>query len=415
MKKFRTSELFTVNTYWFGTSTMWNSLHVIILPAILLNFVPETRKNTYLGLLTFVGLIIAMAVQPISGSISDRWRSRWGRRRPLITLGTSLDFIFLAMLGWAGGLAWIAIGYIGLQFTSNIAHGPAQGLLPDQIPREKHGAASGIKNLFDMGGLVAASLIMGNLLDPDAARPLAPIAVIAGVLAVSAVVTIFGTREESSMEVSFEQSNEPEQIPFMRILADYPQYTKLIVSRYAFLIGIYAVQSFAQYFIRDVIITPNPVKLTGDLMAAIALPLIAFAVGGGWIGDRVGHRRLLFFASGIGILGSLTLMTARTPIQVLIYGAILGLGIGLFLTSNWALLSRMAPVAQAGAYLGLTNLATAGSAASGRLIGPVIDWLNNLNPGSNYGYTAMFAFGAVCIFLSAVLLTRIREENHEYE
>ena len=410
MKKFRTSDLFTINTYWFGTSTMWNSLHVIILPAILLNFIPETRKNTYLGLLTFVGLIIAMIVQPISGSISDRWRSRWGRRRPLITLGTILDLIFLGLLGWAGGLAWIAMGYIGLQFTSNIAHGPAQGLLPDKIPAKKHGAASGIKNLFDMGGLVAASLIMGNLLDPEAGRPLIPITVIAGILLISAAMTIFGTREDSSLEALPEEQSESQQIPFMRILAENPQYAKLIVSRYAFLIGIYAVQSFAQYFIRDVIITPNPVKLTGDLMAAIALPLIAFAVGGGWIGDRVGHRRLLYFASGIGIVGSLALMTARTPIQVLIYGAILGLGIGLFLTANWALLSRMAPVAQAGAYLGLTNLATAGSAASGRLIGPAIDWLNNSSPGAYNGYTAMFAFGAASIFVSALLLTRIKDE-----
>jgi len=404
-------ELFTINTYWLGTSIMWNSLHVIILPALLLHYVPETQKNTYLGFLTFVGLVIAMIVQPIAGSFSDRWRSRWGRRRPLITLGTSLDFIFLAILGWAGGLVWIAIGYIGLQFTSNIAHGPAQGLLPDRIPPEKHGAASGIKNLFDMGGLVAASLIMGNLLDPEATQPLYPIAVIAGVLFFSAMVTILGTRQEPSLEPSTEEPPENERIPLTSILANNPKYTKLILSRYTFLIGIYAVQSFAQYFIRDVIATPNPVKLTGDLMATIALPLIAFAVAGGWIGDRLGHRRILYITSGIGIVGSLALMTARTPTHVLIYGAILGLGIGLFLTSNWALLSRMAPTAQAGAYLGLTNLATAGSAATGRLLGPAIDWLNNLSPGAYNGYTAMFAFGAACILLSTILLSRVSERE----
>ena len=101
MKKVKALDLFIINAYWFGLSILWNSLHVIILPAVLLNYVPETRKNTYLGLMTFVGLIIAMIIQPISGSISDRWRSRWGKRRPLITLGTTLDFIFLAILGWS--------------------------------------------------------------------------------------------------------------------------------------------------------------------------------------------------------------------------------------------------------------------------------------------------------------------------
>lgn len=412
MKKTRTIDLFVINTYWFGLSILWNSLHVIILPAVLLNFVPEARKNTFLGLLTFVGLIIAMIVQPLSGNRSDHWYSRWGRRRPLISLGTALDFIFLAFLGWAGGLIWVAAGYIGLQFASNIAHGPAQGLIPDQVPPEQHGAASGIKNLFDMSGLVVASLLMGNLMDPQAAQPLAPIVIIAGILLVSAAVTILGIREEPHLE-NAQGDDQPVHVPVSQILRDNPHYARLIASRFAFLIGVYAVQSFAQYFIRDVIDTPNPVKLTGDLMAAIALPLIAFAVGGGWLGDRFGHRLMLYMASGFGILGSLTLMSARTASQVLMCGAIFGLGIGLFLTSNWATLSRMAPAAQAGAYLGLTNLATAGSAASGRLLGPVIDLLNNTRPGVYLGYSAMFAFGALSILLSAILLWKTGEAKPE--
>ena len=103
MNRVNPFNLLVLNAYWFGLSFMWNSLHVIILPAVLLNFVPESLKNTYLGLMTFMGLIIAMMVQPISGWLSDNWRSPWGRRRPLISLGTLLDFIFLAFLAWAGG------------------------------------------------------------------------------------------------------------------------------------------------------------------------------------------------------------------------------------------------------------------------------------------------------------------------
>ncbi|MCJ7678801.1 MAG: hypothetical protein MUO35_13890, partial [Anaerolineales bacterium] len=66
-------DLFAVNAYWPGLSFMWNSLHLIILPAVLLGFVDDARKNTALGLLTFVGLMIALLVQPISGALSDAW------------------------------------------------------------------------------------------------------------------------------------------------------------------------------------------------------------------------------------------------------------------------------------------------------------------------------------------------------
>jgi MFS family permease len=417
MKRARVSDLFIINAYWFGLSILWNSLHVIILPAVLLNYVPETRKNTYLGLMTFVGLIIAMIIQPIAGSYSDSFRSRWGRRRPMMTLGTALDFIFLAVLAWAGGLVWLAIGYIGLQFTSNIAHGPAQGLIPDQVPPSQLGAASGFKNLFDMGGLVVASLVMGNLLGPDAKDVTIPFVVIAAVLFVSALITILGTKEDSTVEieaVSTQAAQKPKGI-FLLHRIQLPSrgspYSWLIGSRFLFLLGIYDIQVFAQYYIRDVIPTDNPVKLTGDLLASITLALIASALVGGWIGDRFGHKRVQYLASGISAIGCLLLMLARDPNSLMIYGGITGVGIGLFITSNWALLSKMAPLAQAGVYLGLTNLATAGSGAVGRLMGPIIDILNNLNPGIFSGYTAMFIFGAVCTGLSTILLAKVSEEK----
>ena len=95
-------QMLVLNTYWIGLSFMWNALHPIILPAVLLNFVPDAQKNTYLGLLTFAGLIIAMIIQPLSGALSDGWVSRWGRRRPLIVLGTLFDLVFLAILAWSG-------------------------------------------------------------------------------------------------------------------------------------------------------------------------------------------------------------------------------------------------------------------------------------------------------------------------
>ena len=128
-------QMLVLNAYWVGLSFMWNSLHPIILPAVLLNFVPDDRKNTYLGLLTFAGLFIAMLIQPLSGALSDSWASRFGRRRPLIVIGTLFDFVFLVLLAYGGGLLWLFIGYIGLQFSSNIAHGPLQGLLPDRVPK----------------------------------------------------------------------------------------------------------------------------------------------------------------------------------------------------------------------------------------------------------------------------------------
>ena len=415
MKPARWHELLVLNTYWLGLSFMWNGLHVIILPAVLLNYVPAELKNTALGMLTFTGLIIAMLVQPISGALSDRWVSRWGRRRPLILLGTLGDFIFLAILGWAGGLPWLALGYIGLQFSSNMAHGPMQGLMPDQLPPEQLGAGSGFKNLIDMLGMVVSSLFLGRLFDPAAARPSLPLAVIMGVLAAGAAVTLIGVREKAALRANPPAGAAPK--PAQRpapLAALFHQgvlspYARLIIARFAFLLGVYGIQTFAQYFVQDVLKAADPPKLTGDLLAAIAVSLIIFALLGGWLGDRVGHIRMHYVAGGIATLGSLLMLFARTPLTLLIFGSVFGIGIGLFLTANWALASLLAPPGDAGKYLGLTNIATAGSAAVGRLLGPLIDLANNARPGENLGYTGLFLFGAVCALASIFLIRRV---NH---
>ncbi len=200
-KKLSVGQLFTLQSYWVGLSFMWNSLHVIILPAVLVHLVPEAYKNTYLGMLTMVGLLLAVIVQPISGAVSDRWASPWGRRRPLIALGMLLDLVFLAFLGWSGSLGWLGLGYIGLQLSSNLAHGPLQGLMPDVVPKEQYGRASGVKNLMDMGGLVAASLLVGRLLRPEERHPVGVVSIIAVVLVLAAAITLLGVREAPSLAV----------------------------------------------------------------------------------------------------------------------------------------------------------------------------------------------------------------------
>jgi MFS family permease len=414
MKKLKLPELLALNAYWVGLSFKWNALHPIILPAVLLNFVPDARKNTYLGLLTFVGLLLAMVIQPLSGAISDRWVSRWGRRRPLMVLGALFDFVFLALLAWAGGLTGLVIGYIGLQFSSNIGQGPAQGLLPDRVPPEQLGVASSWKNVMDMTSLIVASLLAGRLLDPVTRDPTLIVLVLMGTVAVSTAITVLGVREEPTRPPQRSRRAQKKlSLSGLRgeiLHIDFRSngaYWWLIAERGSFLLGIYGVQAFAQYYLQDVIRVADPPKQTGDLLAVLTLSLVALVLLGGWLTDKFGPKRILYIASFLAGGGMLLMLIPRDMAGLMAFGGVLGAGIGLFLTANWALANKLAPADQAGKFLGLTNLATAGSGALARLEGPVLDWLNGLWPGQWVGYTWLFVFGAVCILLSMFLLGKI--------
>ncbi len=399
-------QMVVMNAYWLGLSFMWNSLHPIILPAVLLNFVPDAKKNTYLGLLTFVGLFIAMVIQPLTGALSDGWASRFGRRRPFIALGTLFDLVFLAVLAWSGGLAWIFIGYIGLQFTSNLAHGPFQGLLPDRVPDSQLGVASSLKNFMDMFALITASLLAGRLLDPASRNPTAIMLVVIGLLVVTAAITVLGTPEEPTQaraRPDWKSLRAQFKIDFRR----NSDYWWLIAERALFLLGIYGVQAFAQYYIQDVMRVPDPPRQTGDLLAAITVGVVILVLVGGWLTDKFGAKLVLYIASFLTAAGMILMLLAVDIHGLTIFGSVVGAGIGLFLTSNWALANGLAPGDEAGKFLGLTNLATAGSGALARLEGPALDGLNAAWPAAWVGYKAMFIFGAVCMLLSVLFLGKI--------
>jgi MFS family permease len=404
-------QMLLLNMYWIGLSFKWNAIHPLILPAVLLNYVPDSQKNTYLGILTFAGLLIAMVVQPISGAISDRWVSRWGRRRPLIVIGTLFDLIFLAVLGWVGGLGWLFAGYILLQFSSNTAHGSAQGLLPDRVPARQLGVASGFKTFMDMLALILASLAAGSLMDPVSRDPGLIIAVIMGLVLISTTITLVGTREEStagSRQQGIKRSllQEFKELFQVDIKAN-SAYWWLIAERFVFLLGVGGIQQFAQYYIGDVLQAENPVKVTGDLMASLAIGLVIMALAGGWLTDRLGAKPILTAANLITALGCALLLLVDDQNSLVLVGSVIGVGMGLFLTSNWALANQLAPGNEAGKYMGLTNIATAGAGAFGRLWGPVLDGLNHVRAGDWLGYKAMFIFGTLCALISILLLVRI--------
>jgi len=352
--------------------------------------------------------VIAMVVQPVSGAISDRWASRWGRRRPLIVIGLLFDFVFLGILAFAGGIPALAIGYLGLQISSNLAHGPMQGLLPDRVPPDELGRGSALKNSFDIGGMIVALLFMGRLFSPEATRLGGSAGIVIAVMAVSTGITVWWAREESSLHLPKGRSVGESLKEMARIdWRKNASFAWLVVVRWVFFLGVYGIQAFAQYYVRDVLKAENFVQVTGDLLAAIVFGILAFSFISGFLSDRVGPKPLHVAAALLAAVGSVLMLMARTPTTALIFGGVLGAGVGVFLTANWALLNQLAPPEEAGKFMGLTNLATAGGGALARLFGPAIDGLNLLQPGANLGYSFLFISSAVFAVISALLLRKV--------
>ena len=106
------------------------------------------------------------------------------------------------------------------------------------------------------------------------------------------------------------------------------------------------------------------------------------------------------------------LATILIPNEWVIYvaGTVLGVATGVFMTTNWAMGTSLVPAAEAGLFLGISNLAGAGAGIIGGSIGgPVADYLNLSTPG--LGYFVIFAGYAVLFALSAASLRFIDEKK----
>ncbi len=190
-------------------------------------------------------------------------------------------------------------------------------------------------------------------------------------------------------------------------------FTWWIVNRLFFLAAATSFQGFLPFFLMFSFgMTPEQAASTnGTLMTIIGLFIIVSALAGGWVADRFGNRPTSFWSGIIAALGAcLVLATIWVPQMLMIYiaGTFIGVGTGLFMTSNWALGTDLVPGSEAGRYLGISNLAGAGAGMIGRGFGgPIADYLNAFLPG--LGYFAIFASYAVLFACSAFTLRWVRQ------
>src|SRR5713226_9111866 len=157
-------DFIVLSVYWVAIGYMWNSLGGLILPNLIEELVGHVHKGVALGVLEGIGSLMAVVWQPLVGAYSDRTRTRFGRRRPFIVVGTLGDIVFLFGIALSGSYWLVVIFYFLLQTASNTAQGPYQGLLPDVVPADQRGTASGYYGAANIIGLLAGTVGGGYIL-----------------------------------------------------------------------------------------------------------------------------------------------------------------------------------------------------------------------------------------------------------
>lgn len=380
--------LAAVSVYWFGLSMLFDGLTALYLPHELLGRTDSAGSATLLGLVTFAGIILGTAAQPLAGALSDRGGAD---RRVLMVSGTLLAAVGLFVLGLGGVLALVA-GYLLAVIAANVAQAGQQALVPDHVPAIWRGRAAGIKGFLDVGGASVAFLVLAALLSGGRAT-MALVLLGIGLVATLALALVL--LPSAAPARAAKRPKIP--IGFARILA----------ARFLFLLGIYVVGRFF------VLLMADRLRLGADAaaghaglqLAILALVTAAASIPAGWAADRYGRRALMVGGAAVGALGIGLLAAANDAAAILLFGGLMAIGSAAFGAGSWALLTDVTPSSDAGRLMGIANLSTAGAGATAGLAGPIIDAGNAIRPGA--GFVIVLALSAATALASGILSLRL--------
>ena len=413
--------MLVLSSFWFAIAYTIQPLGGSIIPLLVTRFThPMTAHlgplsipvdvNTYVAILDTVGAAFAIVWQPAIGALSDVNRAGIGRRRPFIAIGVVGDVIFLTLLAFVTSFWWLLVVYSLFQMASNTAQGPYQGMLPDQVPPDQRGEASGYYGAMNMIGTIFGFVVVGAILIPTHHLRIAILSLPLVVL-VAGCLVFFGVPDRHITRRSDQPVMRSVLLSFAIDARKYRDFAWLMVSRLFFLMAPVGISTSALNFIRFTFnYSEGKASLYSSALQALVVIFAAvMSFAAGFLAERFGKKRLVAAACLIGAVGSTMLIFAPTLVWILAFGMIVGISLGVFLSVDWAFMTDLIPKAEAGRYMGVSNIATASAGFIARpILGPIIDAFNN-NRTSSVGYRVMFGIVTGFYLVAFLTLRPVRE------
>lgn len=355
-------------------------------------------KAVLLSFAAMLGGLTAAAANLVFGALSDRTRSRFGRRRPWILSGLGAVAISLALLALAQSPIQLVLGLIAFQVAVNVLFAPLIALVPDLVPDSQKGlvsawggAALPVANLF-------TALVVSRLAGWTAGQ------FGAVVLAAAVLIIPFAAR--------LREPPPPGRTPFrlsLRALRD-ERFRALFASR---LLAESAVAINTLYLLFWLQGLPDGATSSGwsvlDVFGLLLVVSTLAATFGGFAGgalsDHLRGRRAFVISGTVGMALALGLMVGWSTWPGLLVAQLLfGLSHGVHATTVAAMTAESLPDrARAGRDLGVMNMAIAVPQSLAPAAAAVI-------LTSGLALSAVFITGALAALAAALVLIPLRRQ-----
>ncbi|SFB58435.1 Na+/melibiose symporter [Amycolatopsis marina] len=371
----------------------------ILLP-LQIEEIDAADKETSLAVVTGCAAVVSILAAPIAGALSDRTTSRRGRRHPWILGGALLCAIALVTLSVQATVLGVGLCWMVAQGAQNSMFAGLTATVPDQVPVRQRGFVSAFAGLPLPLGLVLGVLLV-TVIVPSRTGGYLALAVLVVLLALPFVL---GTPDPRLL---------PEQRPpfelrrFVRGFwispRRHPDFAWAAVARLAIQLANSIATLYLLYFLRDELDFANPSGGVFVLTLVYTAGILSTSVLAGRMSDRSGRRKIYVAVSSVVIAVAMLMLSVwHEWIAVVIAAGILGLGYGVYVAIDNALITQVLPTAHDRAKdLGIVNLAnTAPQALAPMIAGAIIALLDS--------YTVLYLSAGVIALAGAVLVLPIR-------
>ena len=374
----------------------------IVLPLQILSF-DASHKTTDLAIIAAVGSTFGLLANPIAGALSDRTTGRWGRRRPWLVSSVILSTMMLVLLAYAPNLWTLVLEWTLYQIAANAVLAALLAIIPDQVPLRQRGIVSSFAGLSIPLGLVLGSILVTRVLG---SRVLASYYTIGAIFLVIILLLALVLPDKPLEKHVLPAFNLGKFLASFWISpVKYPDFAWTWVTRFLAIMASSAVTFYLLYYFQDAIHYTSKAAVQGVASfnyIYVAVLLVA-SIGGGFLSDRLQRRKIFVFCGGVVIaISMLFLAFVQTRTGTIIAAVLFGLGFGVYLAVDIALITQVLPSARdRGKDLGVFNIAN----TLPQVLVPIVAALT-INAFHNY--TVLFAIVGVAALLSGILILPIK-------
>lgn len=367
------------------------------------------QNQEYLGYITGAGALVVMISGPFLGVASDRTRTRLGRRRPFMIVGTLVGVVSLVLMALAPSIMILGLGWILAQLGWGQVLANLQISTADRLPESQRGKVAGLTGFATQVAPVFGVIIASGLTGSSLLLFLVPGVV--GVILVALFVLF--VHEEDSRGNRFDERITVRSLlgKYLYNPRHYPDFSWNWLGRFFFYFGLTLNTTFTAFFFASRL--GIPVAEVAGIIALLGgvgvLATTVGAIGGGFLSDKLRRRRLFLVIAGTLMAIGMLAMAFSADLSVLIAGSlIVSAGIGAFAAVDQALLLDVLPEREtdAGRFMGITGFATSIPQATAPLIAPLFLAIGATAGDKNY--TALFIVAAACVFAGGLVVLRIK-------